>query len=131
MPPRTSRPTVEPRSEILKKASSPEGDDWGDVLTRRILFQILARHGTPPPRIGHVDPDPAPPGASARGSVGGVQPPENPPTEHEIGKRTFLVADVEPLDVDGVRTLEVGTALWLLAFVALLPFYKSLQDDDR
>lgn len=60
-----------------------------------------------------------------------MQPPEDPPTEHEIGKRTFLVADVEPLDVDGVRTLEVGTALWLVAFVALLPFYKSLQDDGR
>lgn len=57
--------------------------------------------------------------------------PEPQPTRHEIGKRTFLVADVEPLDVDGVRTLEVGTALWLVAFVALLPFYGSLSDDGR
>ena len=30
--------------------------------------------------------------------------------------------DVEPLDVDGVRTAEVGTALWLLGFLGLLPF---------
>lgn len=60
-----------------------------------------------------------------------MQPPDEPPTEHEIGKRTLLVADVEPLDVDGVRTLEVGTALWFVAFVALLPFTKRLADDDR
>jgi hypothetical protein len=50
------------------------------------------------------------------------------PTQHEIGSRTFFVADVEPLDVDGVRTIEVGTAAWLVAFVALLPFYGRLQD---
>ena len=42
------------------------------------------------------------------------------PMQHEIGNRTFIVADVEPLDVDGVRTVEVGVALWLLAFLALL-----------
>ena len=29
--------------------------------------------------------------------------------QHEIGNRTYIVADVEPLDVDGVRTVEVGT----------------------
>ncbi|MFS3129224.1 DUF2530 domain-containing protein [Nocardioides sp. Bht2] len=57
--------------------------------------------------------------------------PEQQPTRHEIGRRTYLVADVEPLDVNGVRTLEVGTALWLVAFVALLPFYGSLSDDGR
>ena len=47
------------------------------------------------------------------------------PTQHEIGNRTYIVADVEPLDVDGVRTVEVGTALWLLGFLALLPFYGA------
>ena len=52
-------------------------------------------------------------------------------TQHEFGSRTFFVADVEPLDVDGVRTVEVGTALWLVAFVALLPFYGRLQDAGR
>ena len=36
--------------------------------------------------------------------------------QHEIGNRTYIVAQVEPLDVDGVRTTEVGTALWLLGF---------------
>jgi len=35
---------------------------------------------------------------------------------------------VAPLDVDGVRTVEVGTVLWGLAFVALLPFYSSLEE---
>ena len=50
---------------------------------------------------------------------------------HEIGNRTYLIADVEPLDVDGVRTVEVGSALWLIAFIGLLPFYGRLQDDGR
>jgi Protein of unknown function (DUF2530) len=50
------------------------------------------------------------------------------PTVHEIGNRTYLVANVEPLDVDGVRTVQVGVALWVLGFVALLPFYGRLRD---
>lgn len=62
---------------------------------------------------------------------GGVEIRDENPRRHQIGNRTFLVADVEPLDVDGVRTVAVGTALWLLAFVALLPFYGQLQDSGR
>lgn len=50
---------------------------------------------------------------------------------HEIGNRKYLVADVEPLDVDGVRTVQVGTALWGLAFLLLLPFSGSLEADGR
>lgn len=50
---------------------------------------------------------------------------------HEIGNRTFIVADVEPLDVDGLRTVAVGTALWALAFVLLLPFYGRLEADGN
>ena len=53
------------------------------------------------------------------------------PKQHEIGNRTYIVADVAPLDVDGVRTVEVGTALWLVAFVAMLPFYGGLEDAGR
>lgn len=52
-------------------------------------------------------------------------------TQHEIGNRTYIVADVEPLDVDGVRTVEVGTGLWLLGFLALLPFYGTLSDNGQ
>src|SRR3954451_17911896 len=51
--------------------------------------------------------------------------------EHNIGNRTYIVAAVEPLDVDGVRTIEVGTIAWLIAFVALLPFYGRLEDAGR
>ena len=51
--------------------------------------------------------------------------------KHEIGNRTYIVAQVAPLDVDGVRTTEVGTALWLLAFLGLLPFWGTLQDSGR
>ena len=52
-------------------------------------------------------------------------------TQHEIGNRTYIVADVEPLDVDGVRTVEVGVGLWLLAFLALLPFWSKLAESGR
>jgi Protein of unknown function (DUF2530) len=38
---------------------------------------------------------------------------------------------VQPLDVDGVRTAWVGTAVWLVAFVVLLPFHGRLADDGR
>ena len=53
---------------------------------------------------------------------------DDQPMQHEFGNRTFFVADVEPLDLDGVRTVEVGVALWLLAFLALLPFYGRLEE---
>ena len=46
-------------------------------------------------------------------------------------RQFFVVADVAPLDVDGVRTVAVGTALWLLAFVGLLPFYGMLEESGR
>jgi hypothetical protein len=38
---------------------------------------------------------------------------------------------IESLDVDGVRAVEVGTGLWLVAFLALLPFYSRLKDDGH
>lgn len=41
------------------------------------------------------------------------------------------MADVEPLDVDGVRTVAVGCVLWAVAFVGLLPFYGPLRDSGR
>lgn len=50
---------------------------------------------------------------------------------HHVGRRSYLVADVEPLDVDGVRTMQVGTALWLVAVVALLPFRGTLAEQGR
>ncbi len=53
---------------------------------------------------------------------------DDQPMKHEIGNRTYIVADVDPLDVDGVRTVTVGVGLWLLAFVALLPFYGRLEE---
>ncbi|HEY0889016.1 MAG TPA: DUF2530 domain-containing protein [Nocardioides sp.] len=56
---------------------------------------------------------------------------EEQPAAHRIGERTYLIADVEPLDVDGVRTIMVGTALWALAFVALLPFYGELRENGE
>jgi Protein of unknown function (DUF2530) len=52
-------------------------------------------------------------------------------TEHEFGNRRYLVAQVEPLDVDGTRTVGVGSLLWLVALVALLPFYSTLESSGR
>jgi hypothetical protein len=60
-----------------------------------------------------------------------VDPRDEQPMVHEIGNRTYLVADVEPLDLDGVRTVTVGTVLWFVAFVALLPFYGRLEESGR
>lgn len=61
----------------------------------------------------------------------GVELRDNQPTQHEFGNRIYVVADVEPLDVDGVRTIQVGTAVFFVAFLALLPFYGSLEEDGR
>ncbi len=60
-----------------------------------------------------------------------MQEPQEQPKTHEIGKRTYVVADVDPLDVDGVRTVAVGTALWLVGFVMLLPFIGRLEEDGH
>ena len=61
----------------------------------------------------------------------GVELHDDQPMRHEIGNRTYLVANVEPLDVDGVRTVQVGIALWVVAFVAMLPFYGRLSDSGN
>ncbi|HEU4567182.1 MAG TPA: DUF2530 domain-containing protein [Marmoricola sp.] len=38
------------------------------------------------------------------------------------------VAPIAPLDVDGMRTLAVGSALWAVAFLMLLPFAGHLRE---
>lgn len=52
-------------------------------------------------------------------------------TELELGRNTYLVAEVEPLDVDGVRTIAVGSTIWIVGFVALLPFVGTLRDNGN
>ena len=47
---------------------------------------------------------------------------------HRIGDRTYVVADVDPLDVDGTRTVAVGALMFLAAFLLLLPFRVNLED---
>jgi drug/metabolite transporter (DMT)-like permease len=42
-----------------------------------------------------------------------------------------LLADVEPLDVTGIRTVSVGTVLFLLCGLALLPFHGWLESHDH
>ncbi|MPZ62870.1 MAG: DUF2530 domain-containing protein [Propionibacteriales bacterium] len=50
---------------------------------------------------------------------------------HEQPQPLLVKAHVEPLDVDGVRTVAIGTAAWMVAFLALLPFYGTLVDTGR
>lgn len=52
-------------------------------------------------------------------------------TELEIGSKTHRVAEVEPMDVDGVRTMTVGTIVWGVLAIGLLPFLGTLQEDGR
>lgn len=49
----------------------------------------------------------------------------------EVGKRSYTVAPIEPLDVDGVRTVQIGTIAWLVFAIALIPFWGTLVDMDR
>ncbi len=55
------------------------------------------------------------------------------PDAHEIviGATTHKMAPVEPLDVNGVRTMAVGTALWTVVLVGLLPFWSTLDASGR
>ncbi|MBC9226150.1 hypothetical protein IBG24_07475 [Aeromicrobium sp. zg-636] len=52
-------------------------------------------------------------------------------TELEFGRTTHRVADVEPMDVDGVRTMTIGTIGWGIVAIALLPFWGNLQEQGR
>jgi hypothetical protein len=61
----------------------------------------------------------------------GDDPPAEQAETNEAGRRAYLVADVEPLDVDGTRTVAVGAGLWLVAFVLLLPFHAQLRAAER
>lgn len=38
---------------------------------------------------------------------------------------------MQPFDVDGVRTVGVGTALWAVALLGLLPFKGRLDETGR
>jgi hypothetical protein len=115
---------VEPRSLILKKPSMPPGL-WRVRLVPdgSWLLMSAAFRGAPWATT------PVPDEARLRYRADVELPPE--PAQHEIGNRTYIVADVEPLDVDGVRTVQVGLAIWFLTFLALLPFWGALADADR
>lgn len=76
----------------------------------------------PPPET--PEPDPAADRVARRHELGHPEI-----TEIEIGKTTHKVAEVQPMDVDGVRTMTVGTVLWAVAAVALIPFWGTLRDN--
>ncbi len=73
-----------------------------------------------------TEPEAFPPPSLTQRAAGSAEP----PVEAGTGRR-YLIADVDPLDVTGVRTVTVGTALFVVAFLALLPFTDELRDRDR
>jgi hypothetical protein len=64
-----------------------------------------------------------PPSLTHRASASG-----EPDVEARTGRR-YLIADVDPLDVTGIRTVIVGTALFVVALLALLPFTDELREN--
>jgi len=46
-------------------------------------------------------------------------------------KRSTDTPFAPALDLDAVRTVRVGTALWALALIVLLPFNQQLADEGR
>lgn len=52
-------------------------------------------------------------------------------TELELGKKTHKVAAVEPMDLDGVATMTVGTIVWIVAAVVLFVMRGDLADDGH
>jgi len=66
-----------------------------------------------------------PPSLTQRAAASGETP-----VEPGSGRR-YLIADVDPLDVTGVRTVMVGTALFVITLVALLPFTDELREQGR
>ncbi|MGH1561787.1 DUF2530 domain-containing protein [Mumia sp. DW29H23] len=92
--------------------------------------------------VSPVPPEPAPPAApepepastdavapepaAPRRRTHGLDRPEV--TELEIGSTVHrVVPDPKPLDIDGIRTMTVGSIVWLAALLALLPFLGTLQ----
>jgi len=49
----------------------------------------------------------------------------------EVAQRTYVAARIQPLDVNGVRTMTFGALAWLVAFALLVPFYSTLQEIGR
>lgn len=51
--------------------------------------------------------------------------------DYELGRRRYAVAPVASIDPFGVRACQVGTALWAIAFLLLLPFSGRLSADGH
>lgn len=61
-----------------------------------------------------------------------ADPPLPSPEDAEgAGDAEEVVTGVRPLDVDGTRTVLVGTLLWAAAFCVLLPFWDRLEAQGR
>ncbi len=59
-------------------------------------------------------------------------PKAQPRDVQALGKREHAVAEVRPLDVSGLRTVTVGTVLFLVAGLVLVLFFREwMEDTDR
>jgi hypothetical protein len=48
-----------------------------------------------------------------------------------VSRRAGSMPDPEPFEGDAVRVGTIGTIIFAVAFLALLPFYSRLADDGR
>ena len=59
-------------------------------------------------------------------------PKAQPRDVQALGRPTHAVAEVRPLDVSGLRTVTVGTVLFLVAGLVLVLFFREwMEDTDR
>ncbi|MBA2559017.1 MAG: DUF2530 domain-containing protein [Propionibacteriales bacterium] len=54
-----------------------------------------------------------------------------PPEQRSTGQQGYDHTAVPPLDVTGVRTVAIGTGLWLVAFLVLVPFRSAMSEHGR
>ena len=60
------------------------------------------------------------------------EPEAQPRDVQALGQGSHAVAEVRPLDVSGVRTVTVGTVLFLVAGLVLVLFFREwMEDTDR
>lgn len=108
IPPRTSRPTVEPRSEMWKKPSSPPRRGGDDVAVVDMAPTVAVPCDGRVTARGYADDVDAGTGRP-EGDEGGTTPYGAPPAPA-----------LEPLALPMRRIVEVGLGLWALALVVTL-----------
>jgi hypothetical protein len=134
---RRNRGSGSPSHRTDRRANgNGDGDDGGDHPTSRRASRHSERwtRHSESPSAEQPDDQPVEQPTEQRTERPSERPSE-PRIEHRGERRRpephHIVADIEPLDVDGVRTVAIGSVAWIVAFVAMLPFIGTLRDHDR